>query len=55
VGIGGRGQVADQILEELLAGALGRSFDSGAGRADVVVGHHLWRTAPVSARLSHRG
>src|SRR5260370_42599943 len=55
VDIDGRRQVADEVLEELLAGAAGRSFDNGAEGGNVAAGHQLWRTAPRSACLPRGG
>src|SRR5712692_11898071 len=43
VDIDGRGKAANQVLEEFLAGALGRSFDNGAEGGKVVAGHRLRR------------
>jgi hypothetical protein len=55
VGIDGLGQVAHQVLEEFLAGALGRSFDNAAERGNVVAGQRLWRTAPFRACSPRHG
>jgi hypothetical protein len=49
VDIDGCGEVADQVLEELLTGAAGRSFDNGTQGGNIVAGHQLWRCAARSA------
>src|SRR5260370_40353715 len=46
VDINSGGQMADEVLEELLAGAAGRSFENSTQPRNIVAGHQLWRTDP---------